>query len=92
MGNRVSERAFFIILSGLADDGVDSGYFGNRLKGLCCWYEANCQSYRIRIVLLLIEPFLDSIELAEMRGGHLSMSDENTMGLRQQGEEGHRFS
>ena len=38
-----------IILSGLADDGVDSGYFGNRLKEYVT-DEANFKSIGFRLL------------------------------------------
>ena len=53
-----------IILSGLADDGVDSGYFGNRLKE----YVTDEATSNYRISASFIEPFLES-ELAECEEG-----------------------
>ena len=49
-----------MLLTGLVDDGVESGYFGNRLKE----YVMNEASTNYRIPASLIEGFVDS-ELAE---------------------------
>ena len=49
-----------MILTGLVDEGVESGYFGNRLKE----YVMDEATMGYRIPASLIEPFVDS-ELAE---------------------------